>query len=90
MSCSERVFAVGKGKIYLRISAFRRVKRGSELQKRLFPRAVGFNLLYLVIIYTVCVCACVWLFKGVRSYLRKLVFYVCWVGSELCRRRVDS
>ncbi|KFW00574.1 hypothetical protein N327_04398, partial [Fulmarus glacialis] len=29
-------------------------------------------------------------FKGVRSYLRKLVFYVCWVGSELCRRRVDA
>ncbi|KFP42610.1 hypothetical protein N324_08117, partial [Chlamydotis macqueenii] len=29
-------------------------------------------------------------FKGVRCYLRKLVFCVCWVGSELCRRRVDS
>lgn len=49
---------MGKGKIYLRISAFRRVKRGSELQKRLFPRAAGFNLLYLVIIYTLCVRVC--------------------------------
>ena len=38
----------------------------------------------------VCVsmCACE-PFKGVRSYLRKLVFCVCWVGSELSRRRVD-
>lgn len=79
---------MGKGKIYLRISAFRRVKRGSELQKRLFSRAAGFNLLYLVL-STLCVYARVRLFKGVRSYLRKLVFSVCWVGSELCRR-VDS
>jgi len=41
VSCSKRVFAVGKGKIYLRISAFRRVKRGSELQKRLSPVLLG-------------------------------------------------
>lgn len=67
-----------KGKIYLRISAFRRVKWGSELQKRLYPVLLGFNLLYLAIIYTVCVR--VWLFKGVRSYLRKSVFSVCWWG----------
>lgn len=36
-----------------------------------------------------CVCVYVCRFKGVRSYLRKLVFCVRWVGSELRRRRVD-
>lgn len=85
MSCSKRVFAVGKGKTYLSTQ----VKSRGWVTEEAFSRSISFNLLYLVIIYSVCVYARVWLFKGVRSYLRKLVFYVCWVGSELCRR-VDS
>lgn len=56
MSCSKRVFAVDKGKNLPQDLSIQKGEVGEWVAEEALSRAAGFNLLYLAIIYTVCVC----------------------------------